>query len=289
MSSTASIPAAWKTAWSTCSTPCRRERYRHTVVALTDYSDFRHRITAQPVAFHALHRPPGHGLGWTVRLVEAVAPAQARSGAHAQSGRAGSAVRRRGRRHSRHRARRAWARRVRSLWPELEIQSAAPCRPAVRVELHCGEPRPRNLAAPGHPRAAAQAAPDLQRRRQREIPSARGRAAANLPIPRASCSARWGAWSRSRITPRSRAPSSSWCASSPSAPSARGWSSSARGRRAQPVWICCRTPAWRIWPGCRASATTLRTSCRRSMCSCCRRKTRASPIPSWKRWRAGCR
>ncbi len=44
------------------------QRFRHTVVALTDYSDFRQRITAQPVAFHALHRPPGHGLGWTVRL-----------------------------------------------------------------------------------------------------------------------------------------------------------------------------------------------------------------------------
>lgn len=44
------------------------QRYRHTVVALTDYSDFRQRITAQPVGFHALHRAPGHGLGWTVRL-----------------------------------------------------------------------------------------------------------------------------------------------------------------------------------------------------------------------------
>ena len=44
------------------------ERYRHTVVALTDYSDFRRRITAQPVEFHALHRAPGHGFGWTVRL-----------------------------------------------------------------------------------------------------------------------------------------------------------------------------------------------------------------------------
>ena len=44
------------------------ERYRHTVVALTDYSDFRQRIIAQPVAFHALHRAPGHGLGWMVRL-----------------------------------------------------------------------------------------------------------------------------------------------------------------------------------------------------------------------------
>jgi sugar transferase (PEP-CTERM/EpsH1 system associated) len=44
------------------------QRYRHSVVALTDYSDFRHRITAQPVAFHALNRAPGHGLGWAVRL-----------------------------------------------------------------------------------------------------------------------------------------------------------------------------------------------------------------------------
>lgn len=44
------------------------QRFRHTVVALTDYSDFRHRITAQRVDFHALHRAPGHGLGWAARL-----------------------------------------------------------------------------------------------------------------------------------------------------------------------------------------------------------------------------
>jgi sugar transferase (PEP-CTERM/EpsH1 system associated) len=44
------------------------DRYRHTVVALTDYSDFRQRITAQRVDFHALHRAPGHGLGWMARL-----------------------------------------------------------------------------------------------------------------------------------------------------------------------------------------------------------------------------
>jgi sugar transferase (PEP-CTERM/EpsH1 system associated) len=44
------------------------ERYRHTVVALTDYSDFRRRIQAQPVEFHAIQRAPGHGLGWTLRL-----------------------------------------------------------------------------------------------------------------------------------------------------------------------------------------------------------------------------
>ena len=44
------------------------DSYRHTVVALTGYSDFRHRITAQQVDFHALDRAPGHGLGWTIRL-----------------------------------------------------------------------------------------------------------------------------------------------------------------------------------------------------------------------------
>jgi len=44
------------------------ERFRHTVVALTDFSDFRRRITAQPVDFHALHRPPGRSLGWMVEL-----------------------------------------------------------------------------------------------------------------------------------------------------------------------------------------------------------------------------
>ncbi len=43
-------------------------RFRHTVVALTDFTDFRQRIVAQPVDFRALHRPPGHGLGWTKRL-----------------------------------------------------------------------------------------------------------------------------------------------------------------------------------------------------------------------------
>jgi sugar transferase (PEP-CTERM/EpsH1 system associated) len=44
------------------------ERFRHTVVALTDFGDFRRRITAQAVEFHALHRPPGHDLGWMVTL-----------------------------------------------------------------------------------------------------------------------------------------------------------------------------------------------------------------------------
>jgi len=44
------------------------DRYRHTVIALTNYSDFSKRITAQPVAFHALNRAPGHGLSWVIRL-----------------------------------------------------------------------------------------------------------------------------------------------------------------------------------------------------------------------------
>jgi len=44
------------------------QRYRHTVVALTSYSDFRQRISAQAVEFHALQRAPGHGLGWAARL-----------------------------------------------------------------------------------------------------------------------------------------------------------------------------------------------------------------------------
>ena len=44
------------------------QRFRHSVIALTDYSDFRQRIRAQAVEFHALHRAPGHGLGWTLRL-----------------------------------------------------------------------------------------------------------------------------------------------------------------------------------------------------------------------------
>ncbi len=44
------------------------ERFRHSVIALTDFSDFRHRITGQKVDFYALHRAPGHGLMWTLRL-----------------------------------------------------------------------------------------------------------------------------------------------------------------------------------------------------------------------------
>ena len=44
------------------------DRFRHSIIALTDYSDFSQRIHAQSVDFFALHRAPGHGLSWMVRL-----------------------------------------------------------------------------------------------------------------------------------------------------------------------------------------------------------------------------
>lgn len=44
------------------------ERFRHTVIALTDFSRFRERITGQHVDFHALHKNPGHDLAVFVRL-----------------------------------------------------------------------------------------------------------------------------------------------------------------------------------------------------------------------------
>ena len=53
------------------------ERYRHSVIALTDFSDFRLRIHAQHVDFYALSRPPGRGLGWAVpmwKLLRALKP-----------------------------------------------------------------------------------------------------------------------------------------------------------------------------------------------------------------------
>ncbi|MEO8935684.1 MAG: TIGR03088 family PEP-CTERM/XrtA system glycosyltransferase [Burkholderiaceae bacterium] len=38
------------------------DRYDHAVIALTEVTDFRKRITRERVSFHALHKPPGHGL-----------------------------------------------------------------------------------------------------------------------------------------------------------------------------------------------------------------------------------
>jgi sugar transferase (PEP-CTERM/EpsH1 system associated) len=37
------------------------ERYRHAVIALTDVTAFRHRVSRDDVEFIALHKPPGHG------------------------------------------------------------------------------------------------------------------------------------------------------------------------------------------------------------------------------------
>ena len=36
--------------------------YDHAVIALTEVTDFRHRIVRERVTFHSLHKPPGHGL-----------------------------------------------------------------------------------------------------------------------------------------------------------------------------------------------------------------------------------
>jgi sugar transferase (PEP-CTERM/EpsH1 system associated) len=38
------------------------DRYDHAVIALTEVTDFRHRITRERVSFHSLQKPAGHGL-----------------------------------------------------------------------------------------------------------------------------------------------------------------------------------------------------------------------------------
>lgn len=42
--------------------------FRHSIVCLTDYTDFRNRIERPDVEVHALHKPPGNGLGTHARL-----------------------------------------------------------------------------------------------------------------------------------------------------------------------------------------------------------------------------
>jgi sugar transferase (PEP-CTERM/EpsH1 system associated) len=37
------------------------DRYDHAVIALTEVTDFRHRITSERVSFHSMKKPPGHG------------------------------------------------------------------------------------------------------------------------------------------------------------------------------------------------------------------------------------
>jgi sugar transferase (PEP-CTERM/EpsH1 system associated) len=44
------------------------ERFRHTVVSLTDHTDFRGRLRRSDIAFHDLHKRPGHDLGLYGRL-----------------------------------------------------------------------------------------------------------------------------------------------------------------------------------------------------------------------------
>jgi sugar transferase (PEP-CTERM/EpsH1 system associated) len=44
------------------------ERFRHTVVSLTDHTDFRGRLRRNDIAFHDLHKRPGHDLGLYGRL-----------------------------------------------------------------------------------------------------------------------------------------------------------------------------------------------------------------------------
>jgi sugar transferase (PEP-CTERM/EpsH1 system associated) len=38
------------------------QRFRHAIVALTEVTDFRHRITRDDVRYISLHKPPGHGM-----------------------------------------------------------------------------------------------------------------------------------------------------------------------------------------------------------------------------------
>lgn len=44
------------------------DSFRHTILALTEVTDFRHRITRHDVGFVALHKPPGHGVWQFPRL-----------------------------------------------------------------------------------------------------------------------------------------------------------------------------------------------------------------------------
>ena len=44
------------------------DRFRHVVICLSGYGDFRKRITTQPVEFHDLGKRPGHDFSWMPRL-----------------------------------------------------------------------------------------------------------------------------------------------------------------------------------------------------------------------------
>ncbi|MBX9631928.1 MAG: TIGR03088 family PEP-CTERM/XrtA system glycosyltransferase [Burkholderiales bacterium] len=54
------------------------DRFRHAVVCLTDYTDYRHRIARKDVALYAMNKPPGHGFGTQAqmfRLLRTLKPA----------------------------------------------------------------------------------------------------------------------------------------------------------------------------------------------------------------------
>lgn len=45
------------------------DRFRHTVIAMTEVGEFRRRVQRDDVAFHALHKPPGQGLRIAPKMV----------------------------------------------------------------------------------------------------------------------------------------------------------------------------------------------------------------------------
>lgn len=46
------------------------DRFRHAVVCLTDYTDYRHRIARKDVALYAMNKPPGHGFRTQVQVFQ---------------------------------------------------------------------------------------------------------------------------------------------------------------------------------------------------------------------------
>ena len=61
-SSSVSMWAAWRMAWSTCSTTCRQSEFRHAIICVTDYTAFRDRLNRIDVEVYSLHKPPGNSL-----------------------------------------------------------------------------------------------------------------------------------------------------------------------------------------------------------------------------------
>src|SRR6266704_1559483 len=51
-------------------------RYRHAIVCLTDYTDFRERLHDQHVPVIALHKDEGHDVGVYVRMIYVIEPSE---------------------------------------------------------------------------------------------------------------------------------------------------------------------------------------------------------------------